>query len=68
MDKEYIDYMFEDLDSGELFFVEIVKTSEKSYNDCFDEAKKIAEENFDNPRYVKKVDPERAEMYGFDTY
>ena len=48
MNKKHIDYLFEDEDSGELFFVEIAKDSSKSYTDCFNEAWKIAEENFNN--------------------
>jgi hypothetical protein len=68
MDKKYIDYLFEDEESGELFFVEIVKDSGKSYTDCYNEAWKIAEENFDNPKFIEKVNPEVAETYGYDTY
>lgn len=68
MDKKYIDYLFEDEDSGEMFFVEITKTKDKSYTDCFNEAWKIAEENFDSPQFIEKVSPEIAETYGYDTY
>jgi len=68
MDKKYLDYLFEDEDSGELFFVEIVKTGSKSYTDCFNEAWDIALENFDTPKFIKKVAPEIAETYGYDTY
>lgn len=67
MKKEYIDYLFEDQESGELFFVEICKTLQ-SYTDCFREAWAIAEENFESPKFIKKVDPEIAETYGYDTY
>lgn len=68
MNKKYLDYLFEDVDNGELFFVEIEKTGSKSYTDCFCEAWDIALENFDNPQFIKKVDPELAETYGYDTY
>ena len=68
MDKEYLDYIFEDEESGEEFFVEIVKDDSKTYNDCLKEAIKIAKENFDNPQFIKKVSPELAETYGYDTY
>ena len=66
--KKYIDYLFEDEESGELFFVEIEKTENKSYTDCYNEAWTIAEENFDNPKFIEKVRPEVAETYGYDTY
>lgn len=68
MDKEYLDYLFEDEDSGEMFFVEITKTASKSYNDCLKEAIKIAKENFETPQFIKRVSPEVAETYGYDTY
>jgi hypothetical protein len=68
MDKKYIDYLFEDEETGELFFVEITKTASKSYTDCFSEAWDIALENFDSPQFIKKVSPELAETYGYDTY
>ena len=68
MDKKYIDYLFEDEESGELFFVEIVKDGSKSYTDCYEEAWTIAEENFDSPKFIEKVSPEVAETYGYDTY
>lgn len=68
MDKKYIDYLFEDEESGELFFVEIIKDGSKSYTDCFNEAFDIALENFENPIFIEEVSPEIAETYGYDTY
>ena len=66
--KEYIDYLFEDVESGEQFFVEICKTENMTKEECFEKAVKIANENFDNPTYICKVSPEEAETYGYDTY
>lgn len=68
MDKKYIDYLFEDLDSGELFFVEVVKDSSKSYTACYNEAWAVAEANFDTPKLIQTMSPELAETYGYDTY
>ena len=68
MDKKYIDYLFEDEESGEMFFVEITKTESKSYASCYEEAWAIAEENFDSPKFIEEVDPLVAETYGYDTY
>ena len=68
MDKKYIDYLFEDEETGEMFFVEIEKTGSKSYSQCFDEARDIAYDNFDNPTFIEEVDPIVAEIYGYDTY
>lgn len=65
---KYIDYLFEDQVSGELFFVEIEKTLNKSYTDCYNEAWDIATANFDDPVFIEEVDPIVAETYGYDTY
>lgn len=65
---KYIDYLFTDNESGEDFLVEIKKTDDKSYTDCWNEAWKIAEENFDDPEFIEKVDPVTAEILGLDTY
>ena len=68
MNKTYIDYLFEDEDTGEMFFVEVVKDGGKSWTDCYNEAWDVALENFENPAFVKKVAPEIAETYGYDIY
>ena len=66
--KEYIDYLFEDVESGEQFFVEICKTENMTKKECFEKAVSIANENFDDPTYICEVSPEEAETYGYDTY
>ena len=68
MNKTYIDYLFEDEDTGEMFFVEIEKPMGKSWTDCYNEAWNIALENFENPIFVEKMSAELAETYGYDTY
>lgn len=68
MNKTYIDYLFEDEDTGEMFFVEIEKTAGKSWTDCYNEAWDIALEYFENPIFVEKMSAELAETYGYDTY
>ena len=66
--KEYIDYLFEDTESGEQFFVEICKTENMTKKECLKKAIDIANENFDDPAYICEVSPEEAETYGYDTY
>ena len=66
--KEYIDYLFEDVKSGEQFFVEICKTENMTKEECFEKAVSIANENFNDPTYICEVSPEEAETYGYDTY
>ena len=68
MNKEYLNYLFEDEESGEPFFVEITKTSNMTYGECFIRALKIAHENFNKPTFIEEVTPEIAEIYGYDTY
>lgn len=53
------DYLFEDEDSGEEFFVECVTK---------DEAIAIARDNFAAPKYICRYTQAEAEWYGLDTY
>lgn len=66
--KKYIDYLFEDVESGEKFFVEIYKTERMTEGECFGRAVNIANENFNDPTFIREVSPEEAETYGYDTY
>lgn len=66
--KKYIDYLFEDAESGEKFFVEICKNENVTEGEYFARALNIANENFNEPVYICEVSPEEAETYGYDTY
>ena len=66
--KKYIDYLFEDAESGERFFVEICKNENVTEGECFARALNIANENFNEPTFICEVNPEEAETYGYDTY
>lgn len=48
MRNTYIDFLFEDMDSGEQFFVEIELEAYGSYEEARKKAIEIANENFDN--------------------
>lgn len=52
-------YFFEDLTTGEEFFVEA---------DSLKDAQRIANTYFEEPNLISKVTSEEAEMMGFDTY
>jgi len=52
-------YWFEDMASGEEFFVEEI-TRENAF--------KIAYQNFKEPHFIDTVTNEEAEMMGLDTY
>jgi hypothetical protein len=65
---EWLDCEFEDLDSGERFFVELKvevdETAEEFVDRCFD----MALEDFDEVEFVAIVPAEIAEIMGYDTY
>lgn len=52
-------YFFEDLTTGEEFFVEA---------DSLKDAQEIANTYFEEPNFISKVTAEFAEMVGLDTY
>lgn len=54
-------YWFQDLESGEEFFVEIQKFNLQS-------AYQVAHQYFEKPRFIDMVSEEQAEMMGLDTY
>lgn len=64
---KYIDFMFVDDESGEEFFVEL-KDDGRNPKDLLKEAKKIAKENFEQPRFCGKYSQEEADILGYDTY
>ena len=66
--KKYIDYLFEDAESGERFFVEICKNENMTDGECFARALNIANENFNEPIFIYELVPKEAETYGYDTY
>lgn len=69
MENTYIDFLFEDLDSGEQFFVEMNLAEYGSYEDAREKAIIIANENFDNAKIQPGWLPAyEAEVWGLDTY
>lgn len=61
--KEYIDFLFEDTETSEEFFVEVENTM-----NARNEAIEIARENFENPILIRRMSVEEAEWLGIDTY
>ena len=69
MENTYIDFLFEDEDSGEQFFVEIKLEANGSYKEARKKAIEIANENFDNAKIQPGwLSAYEAEMWGLDTY
>ena len=52
-------WLFEDLETGEEFFVQ---------HEDLEEAKKIAKSYFTEPHYLCRMSDYEAEWWGFDTY
>ena len=65
---KYIDYLFEDNETGENFFVEIKQEEKMTVMDCFVQALKTANEYFESPKFIEEVEPHIAEIMGFDIY
>lgn len=62
-EADWLNYWFEDLESGEEFFVE-VRDTENAEKDAWS----IARANFESPRLIDIIDTEEAERIGLDTY
>lgn len=65
---EWIDCEFTDNETGETFFVELRKQKDETASEFIARCEAIAIENFDEPEFQRLVDPEEAEMLGYDTY
>ena len=59
----YIDFWYQDIQTGEDFFVEVENDADARFK-----ADRIAKQNFPNPRLVNAVSPLTADVMGFDTY
>ena len=53
------DYLFEDMETGEEFFVE---------RETKEEAITVAKTYFEEPRFLMVCTPEDADILGYDTY
>ena len=64
--KEYVDYLFEDEETGEEFFVELEKGS--TLKDAWHQLEDVYGGDLSEVKFIMTVDPEIAEVYGYDTY
>jgi hypothetical protein len=64
--NQYIDYLFEDQETGERFFVELKK--DKPIKELREEAWETARANFEEPLLVGVFSAYDAEKLGYDTY
>jgi len=63
MSVRYIDFMFEDKETGEVFFVEL-----KDIPGAREKAWDVAFEYFEDPEMLGVYSNEEAELLGYDTY
>lgn len=64
--NQYIDYLFEDQETGERFFVEL--KMDKPVKELREEAWEIARANFEEPLLYGVLSDYDAEKLGYDTY
>lgn len=65
---EWLDAKFYDKESGEIFFVELKKEDGEEMEDFIAKCQEVADENFDDARFLGLVDGETADILGYDTY
>ena len=65
--RQWIDFLFCDNDTGEEFLVEL-EMDGRTMDALLEEATLIAEDNFADPVFEEVVSAEDAEMMGLDTY
>lgn len=66
-ERKWIDFLFEDRESGECFFVEL-EMDGSTMDELLDAAQAIADENFEAAEFQEVVSVEDAELMGLDTY
>ena len=64
--REYVDYLFRDEETGEEFFVELEKGS--TVEEAWYQLEEVYGGDLSEVKFIMTVDPEIAEVYGYDTY
>ena len=64
----WLDCEFIDNETGEIFLVESRKGDGEDVEDFIATCQEIADDNFDDAKFCRLVDPEEAEFLGYDTY
>lgn len=66
--REYVDFLFHDLETGEDFFVELEMTEDDDIDSLTIKAQEVADEFFANAMLEEVYSAEEAEKLGYDTY
>ena len=64
----YVDCEYLDRESGEVFLVELPKRENETAEHFIKRCNVIANDYFAQPEFIRLVDPEEAEILGYDTY
>lgn len=65
---KWLDCEFIDTKTGELFLVEEHLGKGEPMEDFIAKCIKVAEDNFEEPQFIRVLEVEEAEILGYDTY
>lgn len=65
---EWLDAMYEDDETGEIFFVELRREEGETVEKFIEKCDAVAADYFDEPIFLGLVDSDSAEKLGYDTY
>lgn len=65
---KWLDAKFYDEESGEIFLVELKREDGEEMEDFIVKCQEVADDNFDNARFVALISEAEADCLGYDTY
>lgn len=65
---KWLDAKFYDEESGEIFLVELKREDGEEMEDFIIKCQEVADDNFDNARFVALISEAEADCLGYDTY
>lgn len=65
---KWLDAKFYDEESGEIFLVELKREDGEEMEDFIAKCQEVADDNFDNARFVALISEAEANCLGYDTY
>lgn len=65
---KWLDAKFYDEESGEIFLVELKREDGEEMEDFIVKCQEVADDNFDNARFVALISEAEANCLGYDTY
>lgn len=65
---KWLDAKFYEEESGEIFLVELKREDGEEMEDFIAKCQEVADDNFDNARFVALISEAEADCLGYDTY